>query len=282
MLTTRLISIVLISTFALVTHRPAVAAERPRPAAGDSTTSKANEVQRAAQLHHNAGIESYLAGRYDHAISELEKAYALVPDPILLFNIAQAHRKKGANEKALGFYRRYLKEAPQAPDRPDVERRIDEIEDALRAASDPTRPVVPAPEPLRLVPPPPPTVARPRTMPAPQQGDTALAEGSESDDATGGQWKTVAGVVAIVAGGAAVAVGTWLLVRDPAPVACNAPAGAECNESSAKRPAAGWAALGAGGLAAVLGGVLVYQGRDTAATATALRDGGLMTLAGRF
>jgi len=51
-----------------------------------------------------------------------------VPDPAYLFNIAQCHRKMGHDKEAADFYKSYLRAAPNAPNRPDVEKRIEEME----------------------------------------------------------------------------------------------------------------------------------------------------------
>ena len=47
---------------------------------------------------------------------------------MLLYNIAQAYRKKGDHRQATAFYRRYLEAAPGAEDRKSVEARIRELQ----------------------------------------------------------------------------------------------------------------------------------------------------------
>ncbi|HEY1586856.1 MAG TPA: AgmX/PglI C-terminal domain-containing protein, partial [Polyangia bacterium] len=51
-----------------------------------------------------------------------------VLQPALLYNAAQAFRLGGERDKALENYRAFLKAAPEAKQRPDVERRISELE----------------------------------------------------------------------------------------------------------------------------------------------------------
>lgn len=86
----------------------------------------------AASSHFERGARSYELGQYDEAIASFERAYALDPAPILLFNIAQAHRRRGDAGLALRYYRRYLDAAPAgAPDRRDAERRVRELEQEL-------------------------------------------------------------------------------------------------------------------------------------------------------
>jgi tetratricopeptide (TPR) repeat protein len=81
----------------------------PAPAhAGDDTT-------RAAREHFNRGRKLYDLQRFPEAAAEYEKAYELRDDPSLLFNIGQAYRGAGEAQKALGFYRAFLRRVPDAP-----------------------------------------------------------------------------------------------------------------------------------------------------------------------
>ena len=79
-------------TFLLVLWSVAALASRPAQA-----IDRSGEALR----HHDKGRQLYLSGFYEEAARELEQAYALDPDPILLFDIAQAHRRNGTNEKAI-------------------------------------------------------------------------------------------------------------------------------------------------------------------------------------
>ena len=49
-------------------------------------------------------------------------------DPVMLFNIAQCHRLNNQPDEAARFYKNYLRNAPGAPNRDDVERKIVEME----------------------------------------------------------------------------------------------------------------------------------------------------------
>jgi hypothetical protein len=57
-----------------------------------------------------------------------------VQDPPFLFDIAQCHRKLGNNKEALGFYRSYLRVAPNASNRAEVQKRISELDRDARAS----------------------------------------------------------------------------------------------------------------------------------------------------
>ncbi len=56
--------------------------------------------------------EAYSAGQPERAISTLERAYALRPAPILLFNIGRAHELAGRYSTAIEFYDRFLASGP--------------------------------------------------------------------------------------------------------------------------------------------------------------------------
>src|SRR5262245_21014805 len=61
-----------------------------------------------AKEHFDLSRSHYELGDYDAAIVEFKEAYVLRPTPLLLFNIAQSHRRAGHIAEALDFYRRFL------------------------------------------------------------------------------------------------------------------------------------------------------------------------------
>ena len=71
---------------------------------------------------------AYNLGNFDEAAKHYEEAYRLVPDPILLFNIAQSYRFGGKPDKALNAYRAFLRTSDsEAPNREVAEKHIAEI-----------------------------------------------------------------------------------------------------------------------------------------------------------
>ena len=157
--------------------------------------------KKAARPFYEKGASEYNLGHFAEAISEFEKAYEQDPAPILLFNIAQAHRQSGNNERAAFFYRRYLEQEPNADNRTEVEKRIKDLESVIqqqndvkrkpptevtdqdhRSAAPPPAATVPAPVPPRAAvvenaPPPPIPVA---TTPPGPEGAVAAA-GSQNE-----------------------------------------------------------------------------------------------------
>jgi hypothetical protein len=92
--------------------------------------------KKAARPHYEKGASEYNLGHFAEAISEFEKAYEQDAAPILLFNIAQAHRQSGNNERAAFFYRRYLEQEPNAANRAEVEKRIKDLESVIQQQND--------------------------------------------------------------------------------------------------------------------------------------------------
>lgn len=53
-------------------------------------------------------VAAYREGRFDDAATLLEQAYALTPEPILLYNLGRAREGAGDDDAAADAYRRYL------------------------------------------------------------------------------------------------------------------------------------------------------------------------------
>lgn len=87
-----------------------------------------SEAAAKSKEHFDQGTRRYELGHYQEALTEYEAAYMEVPDPAFLFNIGQCHRKMGHDKEAARFYKSYLRNAPNAPNRADVQKRINELE----------------------------------------------------------------------------------------------------------------------------------------------------------
>lgn len=87
----------------------------------------------AAKVKFESGARHFDLSEYQEALADFKDAYRLKPDPAFLYNIAQCHRRLGQTEDAIAFYQSYLRRAPDAKNRDEVERRIHELE-GLRAA----------------------------------------------------------------------------------------------------------------------------------------------------
>ena len=67
-------------------------------------------------------LACYKQGAYDCALKGFELAYKAKPLPDLLFNIAQARRKRRDYGDAAGIYRSFAQQSPDSPMRPEAER----------------------------------------------------------------------------------------------------------------------------------------------------------------
>jgi tetratricopeptide (TPR) repeat protein len=101
-------------TFSLAT---AVASEGR---AADKTVGAAE----TAKAHYKQGRMHYQLGEYREALKEFREAYRLKQDASFLYNIAQCHRQLGEYSEAIKLYGNYLREAPDAGNRAEVERQI--------------------------------------------------------------------------------------------------------------------------------------------------------------
>ncbi|MHB8419356.1 MAG: tetratricopeptide repeat protein [Myxococcales bacterium] len=125
------------------------------------TPAQRLEAERLARQ----SITDYNVGDFASALREATSAYKLDPRPALLFNLGQVHRALHNWERAEFFFRGYLRERPQAPNRAAVEQLIAEMQakqkESPRPAPAPTIAVTPLPK----APPPAPAAAPP---PAPR------------------------------------------------------------------------------------------------------------------
>jgi tetratricopeptide (TPR) repeat protein len=196
------------------------------------TAAPSPEEKTKAREHYQKGLTHYDIKEYSDALTEFKNAYRVVQDPAFLFNIAQCYRKLGQDVEALDYYRNYLRRFPTAPNRAEVDRRIQEIERELAtrapasgaplatAEPPPSRPPVDTIKPLT---PPPAAGAPPPVLPAPASAQPSApppaAVVTTSPDAGGGggepafyqRWWFWTGVGAVVA--AAVVAGIAVATR---------------------------------------------------------------------
>jgi tetratricopeptide (TPR) repeat protein len=82
-----------------------------------------------------SGSKHFDLGEYSEALNDFKEGYRLKDDPVFLYNIAQCHRLLNQNTEALRAYKTYLRRAPNATNRSEVERKIAAIEEAQAAAN---------------------------------------------------------------------------------------------------------------------------------------------------
>jgi len=81
----------------------------------------------------------YKTGDFEQAAKLLEEAYALYPEPLLLYNLARALEGMGSTQGAIDAYERYLAQAAKIEDRGAIERRVATLKVQL-AARGPAQP----------------------------------------------------------------------------------------------------------------------------------------------
>jgi hypothetical protein len=97
--------------------------------AQDAPSPKLSESQkRQTKEHYEQATKLYNLGKYAEAVAEYQAAYLISADPVMLYNIAQCHRLNDKPEDAARFYKNYLRNAPGAVNRTEVEKKIEEME----------------------------------------------------------------------------------------------------------------------------------------------------------
>lgn len=129
-----------------------------------TSSARANETDGTrGRLHFQAGASYFEAGDYADALREFERAYELSGRPQLFYNFALCHEHLQAFDKAAHYLRRYLAETESVPNRTNLERRLEKLEEKARDAADSG--VVPSPDESPWVDPVPPVEPAPTSAP---------------------------------------------------------------------------------------------------------------------
>jgi tetratricopeptide (TPR) repeat protein len=198
-------------------------------------------------------MKAYTLGHFPEAIEEFEKAYDLRTEPIFLYNIAQSHRQNNNLQRAIFFYRRYLEAEPGAKNRPDIEKRIRDMEAQLSEEKEHAG----APMVTSSVPVAPPPASPPVVAPTPQPERPAPLPKENP-----GRGLRVAGIttasVGVVGVGLGIAFG--LHANTLHDEAYNPRWDAAKLDSSKTYRTLEWVSFSVGGAAIVAGGLLYYLG----------------------
>jgi tetratricopeptide (TPR) repeat protein len=98
------------------------AAIAPRIAHADDTATK------SAKRHFERGEKLFALGQFSDALEAYKAAYRAKPIPEFLFNIGQCYRNLVDYEAAIFSYKKYLQLEPDAANRDQVEKLIDDLE----------------------------------------------------------------------------------------------------------------------------------------------------------
>jgi iron complex outermembrane receptor protein len=91
---------------------------------GLASAAPSEATKAEARRHYDAGLAHFNLREYSQAVEEFQSAYRTLPDPVFLYNLAQAYRLADNPEQALYFYQAYLRTAPDTANRAEVEERI--------------------------------------------------------------------------------------------------------------------------------------------------------------
>src|SRR6476620_3168172 len=86
------------------------------------------EDKAAARQAYVEGSKFYDLNQYTEALEAFKRAYWNYEDPVILYNIAQCHRALKHKAEAIDFYRSYLRKAPDASNRAEVQRMIADLD----------------------------------------------------------------------------------------------------------------------------------------------------------
>lgn len=214
--------------------------------------SPAEADRAAAKSAYGRAVKQYALGEYEAALEGFTAAYNELPEPALIFNLAQCQRQLGNKQKAVTLYKSYLRETHgTAPNADEVKRITSNLEQDL-AREQATKqipptgvtPPVAAPAPVPEAPPP--AVVAP---PKPVVADTGMSTLRK------------AGIGVAVGGVVLAAVGIGLAASAPGVAGSADHAGSLASAHDEYNRAgnfntAGWALIGVGAAAAVVGVVL--------------------------
>lgn len=95
----------------------------PRVGRAQEAPPQEGERQRFREAS-ETGVRYYNSGQYEQAIQAFREAYVLKPKAVLLYNMANAHRRLGQLEDAVTLYERFLGEEPEPPLRAEAEEHL--------------------------------------------------------------------------------------------------------------------------------------------------------------
>ena len=217
----------------------------------------------AAKKHIDAATEAHQAGKYDVALTELQTAYALDPQPDLMYAIGQVQVKLNNCPEAIQSYQKFLESKPGEEPAAAANEAIKTCQDQLAAAQPP--------------PPPPPEPVKPPPPPPPKPEPTQFYQDPLGDALVG------VGVAAAVTG-VIFYVGARGKLDDADKATTYAQQQTLVDDAHSKRTIS--LVLGGGGVAAIgVGGWRWMQVKTSGERAVALvprTDGGMLTWGGRF
>lgn len=104
-------------------------------ALGGAAGAEPKGDQQQAKVHYLKARAHHEDREYQRAAAEYLQAFALFPDPELLFNVGQVYRLAGDQALATAYYRRYLELDPDGRAAPEARRHLEELGATVPAGS---------------------------------------------------------------------------------------------------------------------------------------------------
>jgi tetratricopeptide (TPR) repeat protein len=256
--------------------------------------SHAHAVPRnTVKAHIDKAMKAHKEGKFDVALDELKAAYSLDPKPDLLFAIAQVYVKLDKCDDAVSYYEKFLATTKDPQAKQVVTQAIDACKSKSPAVSPPVEPKVEVVEPKVEVVEPKVEVVEPKVEPmgGGERKDDPFASGRSTTAKRSPWYKDPLGD-ALVIGGVAAAVGGFVMFSgagsesDKADAATDQDVYRDHRDKAESKEKLGIVFSVAAGVL-ITGGVVRYVTRggkkqETRVGVTPARDGGFVTLLGRF
>jgi len=228
----------------------------------------------AARAHYKEGQKLYDLGKFSDAAVQFEKGYELHSDPVFLFNLGQCYRQLGNTERALFFYRGFLRNKPDTPNRPQVEQLIADLEKAQETTTQPPVEAMPPDEQEPAQPTERPTESAPQPVAATEtEAEISMPAAPPSDTQKWLAWGTVGVGVALITVGAVFGMQAKSAQDDAESGTLDNPLTLdEYNDAKDRGESKAMMAnvfIGLGAAAAVGGGIWAYFAHQDSSSATA-------------
>ncbi len=107
---------------------PATAeAQPPQAPEAEEEEAPTEEDRATAREAYGRGQSAFETGEYEDALAAFQEAYEAIPNPIVLVSIANSQERLGDVRAAVETLEQYLEEREDAPDREEIEGRLEEL-----------------------------------------------------------------------------------------------------------------------------------------------------------
>lgn len=97
------------------------------PLTFSDAAAQSREVRERARTAYARGQELFRNGQYEEAERAFREAYEAVPNPVVLLGIAETEERQGRGVQSVNTLQQYLTSRPDAPDRADIEARMQRL-----------------------------------------------------------------------------------------------------------------------------------------------------------